>query len=653
MRADQVVVGCVTEDNPKYLGQALRLLQSIRWFGGELAQARVVVGAVERIDRRARRALETYGAEVRIVPRFEPRNGSANRLQLLGELKDGNEPNLLMLDCDTLVVQDPLPLLVRDLFQARIAPLPTVTHEVFERLFAHFGLPLPARSATTGYTATPTIPYFNAGVFALSRDLAGRLVPEWRRYNVLLAGEPALVAPCEKHLHQAALALALAVSAVPTLEAGPELNFQLNMTHLPPPPGYLEVDPVIIHYHHLVGDDGLLLSCPFPRAQQRIDAFHERLRRERSRSTGLETRKSAPRSSPRQLAVLGMHRSGTSLVARLLIAMGCYAGEEHDLPPPDVFNPTGYWEHRDVWALNEEILAAAGASWLDPGAADLTRLSDETRAAFVARARALVAALDEHGSWMVKDPRLCILFPIWREALAHPLAVLVWREPAAVARSLERRDGFPVPLGLAMWEEYSRSMLSSTRGLPRVAVSYEELVADPVRCVAKLHEDLVAAGAVDLRLPAEEELRALVDPSLDHHGEHGEELLVETRCAVARRSDGSSFRRPARRRSRFCPSSRGSGARSPVCASRQRIATCCSTPSSPPAAGASDLPSRDSGASWSPRTLPPRSSAGAACDPVEGTVRCGDRAADKRPCRRDPARPVIAESRDGWGGHRS
>src|SRR5258707_15373721 len=58
LRADELVVGCVTEDTPKYLGQTLRLVQSIRWFGGELANARIVIGAVERIDSRARRALE-------------------------------------------------------------------------------------------------------------------------------------------------------------------------------------------------------------------------------------------------------------------------------------------------------------------------------------------------------------------------------------------------------------------------------------------------------------------------------------------------------------------------------------------------------------------------------------------------------------------
>jgi len=524
--AGEIVAGCVTEDNPKFLGQALRLVQSIRWFGGELAQSRVVVGAVERIDVRARRALEALGAEVRIVPRFHPINGSANRLQLFPELEAGNEQNYLMIDCDTIVVRDPLPLLRRDVFDCRIAPLPTVTHEVFERLFAHFGLELPAKSCVTGYTGAPTIPYFNAGVFAISADLAQRLVPVWGRYNATLAGEPELVAPCQKHLHQAALAIALAVSGVPVAEMGPEMNFQLNMTQFPTPPGYLDVDPVIVHYHHLVDDDGFLLPCPFPRAQKRIDEFNERLREERSRNTGRRTHKPVARSSPKQVAVVGMHRSGTSLVARLLAAMGCYAGQEHELPAPDVFNPTGYWEHRDVWALDEQILASLDASWLDPERADLSRLSDDSRREFVRRARKIAGKLDEQGTWMMKDPRLAILFPIWREALDHPLCVLVWREPAAVARSLARRDGLPLMLGLALWEEYTRSMLASTIGMPRVVVSYQNLVADPVQCVAELHRALVAAGAADLTLPSDDEIRTIVDPTLDRHGEGDEALLV-------------------------------------------------------------------------------------------------------------------------------
>lgn len=532
--AGEIVVGCVTENNAKYLGQALRLAQSIRWFGGELAKCRIVAGVVGDVDARARRSLEAYGVDVRVVPRFRPYNNpSANRLQIFDELRGSREQTFLLLDCDIIVVRDPLPLLRRGVFHAKIAPLPTVTHEVFERLFAHFGLPLPARTHVTGYTGTPTIPYFNAGVIAIPAPLARRLAPEWRLYNGLLAADPSLVHPCEKNMHQAALAIALAVSGIPTAEAGAELNYQINATHLPPPPGYLDIDPYLIHYHHLVDDDGFLLPTKFPRAQARIDQFHARLREERSRDIGLHRHRPAATSSPKQIAVIGMHRSGTSLVGRLLNAMGCYAGEEEEMPAPDVFNPTGYWEHRDVWSLDEEMLTALDASWLEPDRADVTTLAADVRAAFTERARAIVRTFDAQGSWMMKDPRLALLFPLWRDALERPVCVLAWREPLAVARSLAQRDGLPLALGLALWEEYTRTALASTIGLPRVAVAYHRLVADPVGTMTKLHRDLVAAGATDLSLPPNDELLAMIDPKLDRHGGDDEGLLNRHQAELA------------------------------------------------------------------------------------------------------------------------
>jgi sulfotransferase family protein len=552
LRAEDVVVGCVTENTPKFLGQALRLVQSIRWLGGELAQSRVVVGAVEQIDRRARRALESLGAEVRIVARFHGRNPPANRLQIFDELRGGSERHLLILDCDTIVVRDPLPSLLREVFQAKITPFPTVTHEVFERLFRHFGLPLPAKTFVTGYSGTPTIPYFNAGVLSIPQALAERLAPEWKRYNARLADDPALAAPCEKHIHQAALALALAATGMPVREAGAELNYQVNATEFPAPRGYAEIDPVIIHYHDRVNSEGLLLPVPFPKAQERIDAFHGKLAEERSRGVGIRGAGStelgagsngavlpAPSSQlpapssplPAPIAVLGMHRSGTSIVAQILNAMGCYAGRSDELAPPDVFNPSGYWEHREVVALDDEILAALGANWLEPANADVSKLTDDVRRGFVDRARSIAARLGEHGTWMVKDPRMSLVMPIWREALGRPVCVLVWREPLAVARSLLRRDGLPIVIGMALWEEYTRAMLAGTAALPRILFSYEELMAEPAQSTARLQRELEAAG-IDLLSPSERELRMLIDPSLDHNAGDEEGLLNAHQSAL-------------------------------------------------------------------------------------------------------------------------
>ena len=52
----------------------------------------------------------------------------------------------------------------------------------------------------------------------------------------------------------------------------------------------------------------------------------------------------------------------------------------------------------------------------------------------------LTVAFVDGGPSVWKDPRVCLLLDYWREALTGPLAaVLVWRSPLAVARSLAQR----------------------------------------------------------------------------------------------------------------------------------------------------------------------------------------------------------------------
>ena len=57
------------------------------------------------------------------------------------------------------------------------------------------------------------------------------------------------------------------------------------------------------------------------------------------------------------IVVLGMHRSGTSLVTRLLVEMGVYMG-----PRLDVRN----WEDADFQKTNQTILDMAGGNWGKP-----------------------------------------------------------------------------------------------------------------------------------------------------------------------------------------------------------------------------------------------------------------------------------------------
>ncbi len=501
--ARDLLVGCVAEDNPKYLEQACRLVRSIRWFGGGLAQARLLVCAVEGIADSARQELESYGAEVRVVRRFHEKNGSANRLRFFEEAWDMERELLLVLDCDTLVVRDPLPLLRPGRLQAKIEALPTVTHDVFVRLFRHFGLPLPPRRHVMEWTRTPTIPYFNGGMILIPCDLARRLVPVWGDFNRRLAERPELVYPCERHLHQASLSLALAACPVPFEEASVELNYQLNATHLEPPAGFLARDPAILHYHDLVDSAGDLLPSPYPLARMRSEMFNQRRRRERSRG-GCARAAAGPHP---QIAVLGMHRAGISVVGRLLDLMVPEAGPAANGAPED----------REVAIFDDALLAALGASWSEADDLDFGRLSEPQRSALETRARELVWSCEGRGPWIFADPRLCLLLPFWRSLLERPLCVLVHRDPLPVARSLQDRDGLAIPLGIALWELYVRAALAGSLGLPRVLVSYHDLIAAPMATLRRLREETARLGIEGLREPEEAEVRRVLDPALDRH----------------------------------------------------------------------------------------------------------------------------------------
>ena len=188
-----------------------------------------------------------------------------------------------------------------------------------------------------------------------------------------------------------------------------------------------------------------------------------------------------------QVFVLGMHRSGTSALARVLNLMGLYFGGENIGTGRSSENVKGFWERRDVRDLNDAILAAASADWDVVSDLDLDGLPAESKAGYVSAAADVVLTLDGHRPWFVKEPRLCVLYPIWHQVLETPFAIHIHRNPLAVARSLERRNGIPIPAGLALWEYYNARALSATDGVPRHFLGYEDLMGEPDSVLESLH----------------------------------------------------------------------------------------------------------------------------------------------------------------------
>ena len=71
------------------------------------------------------------------------------------------------------------------------------------------------------------------------------------------------------------------------------------------------------------------------------------------RSAELLSSRSRLKSRGSAILVLGMHRSGTSAIARLLKIFGVSFGDNL-MPGSAEDNEKGFWEDRDVFRLNEE-----------------------------------------------------------------------------------------------------------------------------------------------------------------------------------------------------------------------------------------------------------------------------------------------------------
>jgi hypothetical protein len=121
-----------------------------------------------------------------------------------------------------------------------------------------------------------------------------------------------------------------------------------------------------------------------------------------------------------QILVLGMHRSGTSMVARLLNMMGAYFATEGTSIGANQENPKGFWERRDVWALNDTVLHSAGANWHRVGDFTLEKIPTAALAQFKTDAGKIILDMDAHRPWFLKDPRFCLLAPLWLDLLEVP-----------------------------------------------------------------------------------------------------------------------------------------------------------------------------------------------------------------------------------------
>lgn len=183
--------------------------------------------------------------------------------------------------------------------------------------------------------------------------------------------------------------------------------------------------------------------------------------------------------------VLGMHRSGTSMVASILQSLGVSLGPEEDMVPANQFNAAGYYENAPSVAANDAFLKKNDISWRTLPVIE-TRTTLKGVDEYAATIGEIVKGLDANGLWCVKDPRLSFLLPYWTAAAGPASAIVCLRRPDAAALSLKTRNDLSVSYSAALWELYTLAALRNTRAMPRAVVVYEQLLANPQQAIEKL-----------------------------------------------------------------------------------------------------------------------------------------------------------------------
>lgn len=193
------------------------------------------------------------------------------------------------------------------------------------------------------------------------------------------------------------------------------------------------------------------------------------------------------------LIVLGMHRSGTSALARMLSLLGA-ALPEH-VVGAGRGNEAGHWEPERLVDLHAEMLDEVGSRWDDWRRFEPAALGPEWLSHYRGEISRLIS--EEYGDaslFVLKDPRLCRFVPLYEEVLGgmgiEPRFVLPHRNPVAVLDSLASRDDMVASYASLVWLRYVLDAEEATRGKARSFLAYEESLDDWRAVAAKISAEL-------------------------------------------------------------------------------------------------------------------------------------------------------------------
>lgn len=174
-------------------------------------------------------------------------------------------------------------------------------------------------------------------------------------------------------------------------------------------------------------------------------------------------------SNQNVIAVLGMHRSGTSFLTGTLQQAGLFLGKHHQWNP---HNLKGNRENPDIQVFHDWLLQQNGGAWDNPP--HFVAWSSEA----IERAKQIIQDYEAIPIWGFKDPRTLLVFDGWKELVPNLKLIGIVRHPIAVAASLHARSGMSYEEGVKLWCSYNEHLLSLLQQyrFPMLSFDWDEAV---------------------------------------------------------------------------------------------------------------------------------------------------------------------------------
>lgn len=234
-------------------------------------------------------------------------------------------------------------------------------------------------------------------------------------------------------------------------------------------------------------------------------------------------------------AVLGMARSGTSVITRGLQAVGVDLGDQ--LYRPDHRNPKGFYEDVDiVYKLNRSILYHLDYPMLPNVVAAEIQNGNKLLAQYKQRAiKLLEQRFVNTNHWGFKDPRNIVLLPFWQDVFAelslNQHYVIALRNPLASAQSVQKLSKKELEQGLLAWLLHLYSAVELTQGHQAIVIAYEAMLKQPKTQLERLKDKLCVHTAWDNAAVKEYENNFL-DKHLQHYHFSDAELTIHPAMKV-------------------------------------------------------------------------------------------------------------------------